>query len=40
MNSIDITNIYKKINLVNRYQKICEKYNDFDNALELSLIHI
>lgn len=34
MNNIDVTNIYKKINLVNRYQKICEKYNDFDNALE------
>ncbi len=34
MNNIDVTEIYKKIDFVERYTKLCQKYNDFDNALE------
>lgn len=32
-NNLNITFIYNKINFVQRYQKICEKYNDFENRL-------
>ena len=32
-NSLDITEIYKKIYFVERYKSICQKYNDFDNRL-------
>ena len=34
MNNINITKILKNIDFVSRYQKICSKYNDFDNSLQ------
>lgn len=30
---MEIKEIFKKINFVNRYQKICERFNDFDNRM-------
>lgn len=32
MSNINITKVYKEINLVKRYQKICKEHNNFDNA--------
>ena len=34
MNNMDIIEIYKKINFVNRYKLICEKHDDFNNRME------
>ena len=30
---MEVKEIFEKINFVNRYQKICEKFNDFDNRM-------
>ena len=31
---MNIVNVYKKIDFVNRYKLICEKHNDFTNRIE------
>ena len=33
MNTLDISNYYRNIDFLNRYQEICANHNDFDNSL-------
>lgn len=33
MNNIDLTPVLEKINFIDRYKKICEDHNDFENRM-------